>query len=48
MSLANPNEKPWDEVTLNELWEQGKTLSHRAWNKTSRRMRAAGAVLIFL
>lgn len=48
MSPANPNEKPWDEVTLNEVWDSGKALARKAWNKTSRRMRVAAGILVFL
>ena len=48
MSPANPNEKSWDEVTLNEVWDSGKALAYKAWARTSRRMRVAAGILIFL
>lgn len=48
MSPVNPNEKSWDEVTLNEVWDSGKVLARKAWGKTSRRMRVTAGILVFL
>jgi len=37
-----------DEITMNDLWDGFKGLVLAAWGRTTRRMRAAGAFLIFL
>jgi hypothetical protein len=37
-----------DELTMNDLWDGFKGLVLAAWGRTTRRMRAAGAFLIFL
>ncbi len=37
-----------DELTMNDLWDGFKGIVLAAWGRTTRRMRAAGAFLIFL
>lgn len=37
-----------EETTMNDVWDKAKAASMTVWGRTTRRMRLAGAVLIFL
>jgi hypothetical protein len=37
-----------DDLTMNDLWDNTKALALGAWARTTRRVRAAGAFLLFL
>jgi hypothetical protein len=37
-----------DDLTMNDLWDSFKGLVLAAWGRTTRRMRATGALLLFV
>jgi hypothetical protein len=51
MSLVeklNTHGSALDDVTMNDLWNEGKKLFTVAWGRTSRRMRTLGAIVLLL